>query len=78
MRPSQVQKKLNKLTEDFLRDLFAPNPVPIATDPATGERAVNVRAVYEKLGLDPDREMEKLLTDPVLSQGIRVIPGDMK
>ena len=77
-RPSQVQKKLNKLTEDFLRDFFAPDPVPIATDPATGERAVDVRAVCEKLGLDPDGELERLLTDPVLSEGIRFISGDTR
>jgi tryptophanase len=71
MRPSQVQKKLRQITNDFLQDLFDPDPVPIVTDPATHEEVVDIRKVCEKLGLDPEREMDKLLTDPVLSEGIR-------
>jgi hypothetical protein len=77
VRPSPVQKKLRHLTDDLLRDLFAPDPVPIYTDSATGAPAVDIRQVWEKLGLDPEREMDKLLTDPVLSQGIRFISWDV-
>jgi hypothetical protein len=41
------------------------------TDPDTQEQVVDIRKVCEKLGLDPEREMDKILTDPVLSKGIR-------
>jgi hypothetical protein len=78
VRPSPVQKRLRQLTDDFLHDLFAPDPVPIYTDPTTGAPAVDIRQVCEKLGLDPEREMDKLLNDPVLSQGIRFICQDVR
>jgi NitT/TauT family transport system substrate-binding protein len=40
-------------------DLFAPDPVPIVTDPSTGQRAVDIRKVCEKLGLDPEQEIRE-------------------
>jgi hypothetical protein len=58
---------------EFLQDLFAPDPVPIFTDPSTGRSVVDVRQVCEKLGLDPDEEISKLMTDSVLSTGIVIV-----
>jgi hypothetical protein len=69
MRTDQLQQR----TLDFLRGLFAPDPVPIVTDPLTGHRVVDVRQVCEKLGLDPEREMSKVMTDSVLSTGIVIV-----
>jgi hypothetical protein len=59
----------------FLQDLFAPDPVPIVTDPLTGHQVVDVRQVCERLGLNPDEEISKLMTDPVLSAGIVIVEG---
>jgi hypothetical protein len=56
-----------------LQDLCAPDPVPTVTDPSTGHSVVDVRQVCEKLGLDPDQEMSKLMTGPVLSLGIVIV-----
>jgi hypothetical protein len=69
MRPSQLQQK----TMEFLQDLFAHDPVPIFTDPSTGQSVVDERQVCEKLGLDPDEEISKLMTDSVLSTGIVIV-----
>jgi hypothetical protein len=48
MRPSQLRQPLYQRTIEFLQDLFAPDPVPIFTDPATGHSVVDVRQVSEK------------------------------
>jgi hypothetical protein len=58
---------------EFLQDLFAHDPVPIFTDPSTGQSVVDERQVCEKLGLDPDEEISKLMTDSVLSTGIVIV-----
>jgi hypothetical protein len=71
MHPSQLQQK----TMEFLQDRFAPDPVPIFTDPSTGQSVVDVRQVCEKLGLNPDEEISKLMTDSVLSTGIVIVDG---
>jgi hypothetical protein len=69
MRPS----KLRQHTLHFLQDLFAPDPIPIVTDPLTGHQVVDVRQVCEKLGLNPDEEISKLMTDSRLSAGIVIV-----
>lgn len=56
-----------------MQDLCAPDPVPTVTDPLTGKTVVDIRKVCEKLGLDPEREMSKVMTDPVLSMGIVIV-----
>jgi hypothetical protein len=71
MRPSELRQH----TMHFLQDLFAPDPVPIVTDPLTGHHVIDVRQVCEKLGLDPDEEISKLMTDSVLSTGIVIVDG---
>jgi hypothetical protein len=67
------RRALQKKTEQFLRELFAGEEVPLYTDPATGEQVIDIRKVCEKLGVDPDEEIGKILTDPVLSKGLRII-----
>jgi hypothetical protein len=75
MRPSQLKQRLQQNTLDFLRDLFAPDPVPIVTDPLTGQRVIDIRQVCEKLGLDPEKEIARVMMDPVLSRGMVITDG---
>ena len=73
MRPSQLRQPLHQNIMAFLRNLFGPNPVPIRTDPSTGQPVVDVRQVCEQLGLDPEREVSKGMSDPVLSTGLVIV-----
>jgi hypothetical protein len=64
---------LRQHTIQFLQDLFASDPVPIVTDPLTGYQVIDVRRVCEKLGLDPEKEITKSMTDSVLTTGIVIV-----
>jgi hypothetical protein len=66
-------KRLRQTTLKFLRELCAGEEVPLYPDPQTGAQVVDLRKVCEKLGLDFKQVQAKLLTDPVLSKGMRVI-----
>jgi hypothetical protein len=55
---------------DFLQDLCVPDLVPIVTDPLMGQGVIDIRQVCEKLGLDPEQEIARVMTDPVLSRGM--------
>lgn len=66
-------ERLRKATLNFLRELFAGEEVPLFTDRQTGEQVIDMQKVCEKLGLDFEQVQAKLLTDPVLSKGVRII-----
>lgn len=67
------RRAIQKNTQRFLRELFAGEEIPLYTDPTTGEQVIDIRKVCEKLGVDPEVEIGKILTDPELSKGVRVI-----
>jgi hypothetical protein len=67
------RRAMQKHTRKFLRELFEGEEIPIYTDPTTGKQVIDIGKVCEKLGVDPDVEIGKILTDPELSKGMCVI-----
>jgi len=57
----------------FLQDPLCPRPSAIFTDPSTGAISGRCAPGVRELGLDPDEEISKLMTDSVLSRGIVVV-----
>jgi hypothetical protein len=70
------RRVMQKNTQKFLRDLFVGEEIPFYTDPTTGQPVIDLGKVCEKLGIDPDVEIGKMLTDPELSKGVCVINRD--
>jgi hypothetical protein len=84
--PPHFRQQLHEKTMTFLRDLFAPEPVPMYINPSTGEEVIAMEKVCDKLGLDFEAELQKMQSDQVLRhhlsqidrrQAVRVIvpPG---
>jgi hypothetical protein len=68
------RRAIQKHTRKFLREVFVGEEMPLHTDSTTGKQVVDIRKVCEKLGVDPDVEIGKILTDPELSKGVCIIP----
>ena len=67
------QSQFQPQTLKFLQDLFAPDPVPIVTDPSTGQR-VSMSPGLRKIGPRTlSRESPGWMTDSALSRGIVMV-----
>jgi hypothetical protein len=71
--PPHLRQQLNQKTIEFMRELFAPERIPMVLDPESGETFFDMRKVCDKLGLDFETELATMQADPVLRQGLRQV-----